>query len=168
MSRAGVAVTPGCYSGPVSGKYILAPYIILLVLEIGQCVVYCWTWTLNLKAQLLHAEVVCLTFYKMIRYYYATRCRLLTLVIQYSFGYVLAGLCEQIYINNLNTAHQSFTVLTVINIVAILFLPVGITHTRTSLDSWYLCFFRGYMAQCLKRETLPDTDGWLLMPARRV
>ncbi|KAG1746039.1 uncharacterized protein EDB91DRAFT_1335281, partial [Suillus paluster] len=61
--------TSSCYSStPIPVSFILTPYIILLLLEI---------------------EVVCLTFYRIIRYYRATRCRLLTLVTQHSVGYIL-------------------------------------------------------------------------------
>ncbi|OAX40699.1 hypothetical protein K503DRAFT_589082 [Rhizopogon vinicolor AM-OR11-026] len=77
--------TAGCYAGPVPTNFILAPYILLLLLEI---------------------EIVCLTFYRMMKYYYTTRCRLLTLVTQYSIGYIFAGLF-----------------VTVLNIIAIAFLP---------------------------------------------
>ncbi|KAG2145653.1 hypothetical protein BD769DRAFT_1416927 [Suillus cothurnatus] len=64
--------TPGCYSpSSIPTNLILAPYILLLLLEI---------------------EVVGLTLYRMIIYYRTTRCRLLTLMAQYNVGYILAGL----------------------------------------------------------------------------
>ncbi|KAG2145652.1 hypothetical protein BD769DRAFT_1416899 [Suillus cothurnatus] len=64
--------TPGCNSHTsVSANFILAPYILLLLLEI---------------------EIVGLTFYRMIRHYRATRCQLLTLIAQYNVGYILAEL----------------------------------------------------------------------------
>ncbi|KAG1807842.1 uncharacterized protein BJ212DRAFT_1590304 [Suillus subaureus] len=105
----------GCYSGSsIPTNLILAPYIILLLLE---------------------TEVVGLTFYRMIRYYRATRCRLLTLIAQYNVGYILAGL-----------------LFTLINIVTICFVPgaygpileasqiiaQGLLATRMQLDLWTL------------------------------
>ncbi|KAG1807841.1 uncharacterized protein BJ212DRAFT_728278 [Suillus subaureus] len=107
--------TPGCYSHTsVSPMFILAPYILLLLLEI---------------------EIVGLTFYRMIRYYRATRCRLLTLMAQYSVGYILAGL-----------------LFTATNIVTICFVPgdygpaleasqivaQALLATRMQLDLWKL------------------------------
>ncbi|KAG1836169.1 hypothetical protein DFJ58DRAFT_749896 [Suillus subalutaceus] len=107
--------TTGCYSdSSIPTNLILAPYILLLLLEI---------------------EVVGLTFYRMIRYYRTTRCRLLTLMAQYNVGYILAGLLS-----------------TIINIVAICFVPgdyapvlealqivaQALLATRMQLDLWKL------------------------------
>ncbi|KAG2039405.1 hypothetical protein BDR03DRAFT_219130 [Suillus americanus] len=107
--------TSGCYSdSSIPADLIIAPYILLLLLEI---------------------EVVGLTFYRMIRYYRATRCRLLTLMAQYNVGYILAGL-----------------LFTIVNIVTICFVPgdygpvleasqiiaQGLLATRMQLDLWRL------------------------------
>ncbi|KAG2121324.1 hypothetical protein DEU56DRAFT_834519 [Suillus clintonianus] len=76
----------GCSSSSsISPHFIIVPYIFLLLLEI---------------------EVVGLTFYQVIRFYRTTRCRLLTVMTQYSVGYILAGL-----------------LFTICNIVAICFVP---------------------------------------------
>ncbi|KAG1841562.1 hypothetical protein DFJ58DRAFT_73326 [Suillus subalutaceus] len=106
---------PGCYtSTSVSAVFILAPYIFLLLLEI---------------------EIVGLTLYRMIRHYRATRCRLLTLLAQYSVGYIVAGL-----------------LFTIVNIATICFVPgdygpmlegsqivaQGLLATRMQLDLWRL------------------------------
>ncbi|KAG2359836.1 hypothetical protein BDR07DRAFT_188213 [Suillus spraguei] len=108
--------TPSCYSStPISAHFIILPYIVLLLLEI---------------------EIVGLTFYRMIRFYRATQgCRLLTLMSQYSMGYILAGL-----------------LFTVVNIATICFVPgyygpalevsqivaQGLLATRMQLDLWKL------------------------------
>ncbi|KAG1777918.1 hypothetical protein EV702DRAFT_1268047 [Suillus placidus] len=107
--------TPGCYShSSLPIDFFLVPYILLLLLEI---------------------EIVGLTFYRMIKYYRATRCRLLTLMAQYNVGYILAGL-----------------LFTVVNIAAICFVPgdyapvleasqiiaQGLLATRMQLDLWKL------------------------------
>ncbi|KAG1733491.1 hypothetical protein EDB19DRAFT_2041182 [Suillus lakei] len=107
--------TPGCYSQTaIPTNFILTPYILLLLLQI---------------------EITGLTFYKMIGYYRATRCRLLTLMAQYSVGYILGGL-----------------LFTVVNIVTICFVPgdygpvleasqivaQGLLATRMQLDLWKL------------------------------
>ncbi|KAG2068354.1 hypothetical protein BDR04DRAFT_783476 [Suillus decipiens] len=107
--------TPSCYSNtPISAHFIILPYIGLLLLEI---------------------EIVGLTFYRMIRFYRATRCRLLTLMSQYSMGYILAGL-----------------LFTVVNIATICFVPgyygpalevsqivaQGLLATQMQLDLWKL------------------------------
>ncbi|KAG1836168.1 hypothetical protein DFJ58DRAFT_847111 [Suillus subalutaceus] len=110
-----LAVAPGCYSDTsVSGDFILAPYIFLLLLEI---------------------EIVGLTLYRMIRHYRATRCRLLTLLAQYSVGYIVTGL-----------------LFTIVNIVTNCIVPgdygptlegsqivaQGLLATRMQLDLWKL------------------------------
>lgn len=107
--------TPGCYShSSLPINFFLVPYILLLLLEI---------------------EIVGLTFYRMTKYYRATRCQLLTLMAQYNVGYILAGL-----------------LFTVVNIAAICFVPgdyapvleasqimaQGLLATRMQLDLWKL------------------------------
>ncbi|KAG1836170.1 hypothetical protein DFJ58DRAFT_189369 [Suillus subalutaceus] len=107
--------TSACYSNSsMPTNLILAHYVLLLLLEI---------------------EIVGLTFYRMIRYYRTTRCRLLTLMAQYNVGYILAGL-----------------LFTIINIVTICFVPgdyrpvleasqivaQGLLATRMQLDLWKL------------------------------
>ncbi|KAG0702120.1 hypothetical protein DFH29DRAFT_1079687 [Suillus ampliporus] len=107
--------TTGCHSdASIPAGFILVPYVLLLLLEI---------------------EVVCLTSYRMIRFYRATRCRLLTLVTQYSVGYMVGGLF-----------------FTVINIITICFVPgdygpvleatqvvaQGLLTTRMQLELWKL------------------------------
>lgn len=127
--------TAGCFSSTsIPVNFILAPYILLLLLEI---------------------EIVGLTFYRMIRYYRATHCRLLTLMAQYSVAYILAGL-----------------LFTLANIVAICFVPgdygpvleasqivaQGLLATRMQLDLWKLNRHSLEMAPTLDSTEYEQTD----------
>ncbi|KAG1854582.1 hypothetical protein F4604DRAFT_1801893 [Suillus subluteus] len=72
-----------------------------------------------------YTKIVGLTLYRMIRHYRATRCRLLTLLAQYSVGYILAGL--------LFTIGDYGPMLEGSQIVA-----QGLLATRMQLDLWRL------------------------------